>query len=82
MLLYILTFTLGDTALHIAIKQKKLLCVSILLLLKAKTAIPNAEGKTAEELSHEILHRSLQDILNNSWVNALYFTRAIPNKVA
>jgi len=41
---------IGDTALHLALKQKMEACVSALLLLGADCNVPNKLGETAETL--------------------------------
>lgn len=41
---------LGDTALHLAIRQRKMMCVHMLLRLNARFDIANAAGETADQL--------------------------------
>lgn len=53
---------LGDTALHFAIRQKKMMCVHMLLILKAKTDIPNAVGITAESLSLTLFSTNIKNL--------------------
>ena len=53
---------LGDTILHLAIKQSKMLCIYVLLLSNANTNICNDEGISCEELSLQILDRKLSDL--------------------
>eukprot|EP01038_Epipyxis_sp_PR26KG_P015703 gene15703-21255_t len=49
---------LGDTILHIAIKQKKMRCIHMLLLMDIDTTIPNANRETAQDLMKKILFKS------------------------
>lgn len=53
---------IGDTALHMAIKQKKMLCVYALLLLHAEFNIPNELGDTAADLCQIILNVSVREL--------------------
>jgi hypothetical protein len=53
---------LGDTALHLAIKQKKIGCVSALLALGASTSISNASGDTPESLSLRYYNKSIANL--------------------
>jgi hypothetical protein len=57
---------LGDTALHIALKQKKILCVHALLLIEASQSIQNDDGLFANDLALEIYGKSLQRIRQDS----------------
>lgn len=40
----------GDTALHLAVRQRKMMCVHMLLRLHARADIPNSNGETADNL--------------------------------
>lgn len=52
----------GDTALHMAIRQKKLMCTYMLLAMGAATDIENRSGQTAEELCLKKLKRDVRDL--------------------
>jgi hypothetical protein len=64
---------IGDTALHLAIKQKKMMCLHMLLILKANPTILNASFVSAEDLCKQFLgtsalnlaYESMKYILNN-----------------
>jgi hypothetical protein len=53
---------LGDTALHLAMRQKKMMCVHVLLVLKARTDIPNQKGETADSLSIKLFGTSAKNL--------------------
>jgi len=46
---------IGDTALHIAIKQKRMVCIYALLLINADVSLRNEDGETAAELCDRII---------------------------
>lgn len=46
---------IGDTALHIAIKQKRMVCIYALLLIEADVSIKNEDNETAAELCERII---------------------------
>lgn len=66
---------LGDTALHIALKQEKIKCISMLLMLDANGKIPNDIGETAETLAPKVMKQSYQYLVRNS-MKVLY--RSLP----
>lgn len=47
---------IGDTALHIALKQKRMLCVYALLLSNCDITIRNEAGETANDISMQLLN--------------------------
>lgn len=51
---------LGDTSLHLSLRQKKMKCFNMLLYLKADYKIPNNSGITAEDLCNEILGKDIK----------------------
>lgn len=53
---------LGDTALHLAMRQRKMMCVHMLLILKAKTDINNAAGISAESLSLTLFGTTIKNL--------------------
>lgn len=53
---------LGDTILHLAVKQRKMRCLYTLLFLDIDTSIRNSDGYTAEELSLSILKKTFKDL--------------------
>lgn len=53
---------LGDTALHLAIRQKKMMCVHMLLHLKARFDIPNAAGITADDMCQSFFGTSAKNL--------------------
>jgi hypothetical protein len=53
---------LGDTALHMAMRQKKMMCVHVLLVLKARIDIPNQKGETADSLSIKLFGTSAKNL--------------------
>jgi hypothetical protein len=53
---------LGDTALHLAMRQKKMMCVHVLLILKARTDIPNQKGETADSLSIKLFGTTAKNL--------------------
>lgn len=57
---------IGDTALHISIKQKRMLCIYALLLLGARTDIHNEEGFDAKDLCMQVLGVSLEMLLKEA----------------
>ena len=59
----------GDTALHLAIKQKKMKSIYSLLLMDADTTIRNAKGENAEDLSLRLLNKSIRTLKNESIVS-------------
>ena len=52
----------GDTALHFAMRQKKMMCVHILLIMKARFDIPNKTGETADSLSLKLFGTSAKNL--------------------
>ena len=64
---------LGDTALHIALKQEKIKCISMLLMLDADGKIPNDSGETAETLAPKTMKHTYQYLIRNS-MKVLYTT--------
>ena len=53
---------LGDTALHLAMRQRKMMCVHMLLLLKARTDLSNQSGETADSLSIKLFGTSAKNL--------------------
>ena len=52
-------YILGDTALHMALRQNKIVCVHALLVLGAETNIRNDAGETQEELIKKLTGKDL-----------------------
>ena len=52
----------GDTALHLAIRQRKALCVYAMLLLHANVTIKNDKGETADDLCRTLFNRPLYQL--------------------
>lgn len=52
----------GDTAIHLACKQGRETCVSVLLLLGADCNITNKNGESAHLLSLKYLNKSIENI--------------------
>lgn len=53
---------IGDTALHLALKQHKILCVYTLLIINADTNIINLSGETSEDICQRVYHRSTKEL--------------------
>lgn len=53
---------LGDTALHLAIRQRKMRCVHMLLLLEADVHIKNAADETAHLMVGALLHTTVREL--------------------
>lgn len=68
----------GDTALHIALKQQKMLCVYALLLLGASTTITNKNGETPESLAMSILGIPIEKLQKDA-MRELF--KAGPNRI-
>lgn len=62
---------LGDTALNISIKQKKIKCIYALLLLKANTTIRNYAGEDANNLSLRVLGHSIKELTSDAMTGLL-----------
>lgn len=60
-----------DTALNISIKQKKIKCVSALMLLEADTTIKNYAGEDANDLSLRILGQSVKELKRDAMIRLL-----------
>jgi ankyrin repeat protein len=64
-MVYVLAFIfslsyIGDTALHLALRQKKFVCAHALLILGAKADISNNAGVTQEALVFKMTGKTLQ----------------------
>ena len=53
---------LGDTALHLAIRQRKMRCVHMLLLLEADVHIKNEADETAHLMVAALLHTTVREL--------------------
>ena len=53
---------LGDTALHLAIRQRKMRCVHMLLLLEADVHIKNEADETARLMVAALLHTTVREL--------------------
>jgi hypothetical protein len=53
---------LGDTVVHYALKQSKLYCIYMLLLLGADLSIPNARGEIPSEMIQQIYQTSPENM--------------------
>ena len=66
----------GDTAIHLACKQGRETCVSVLLLLGADCNITNKNGESAHILSLKYLNKSIENIEFDSLRN--FFSNTHP----
>ena len=66
----------GDTAIHLACKQGRETCVSVLLLLGADCNITNKNGESAHSLSLKYLNKSIENIEFDSLRN--FFSNTHP----
>ena len=64
----------GDTALHLALRQKKFVCAHALLLLGARTDIKNDVGVTQEDLILKITGKSLDLFRRETEVSSVVST--------
>lgn len=53
---------LGDTALHLAVRQRKMRCVHMLLLLEADVHIKNEADETAHLMVAALLHTTVREL--------------------
>jgi hypothetical protein len=53
---------IGDTALHLALRQNKMMCVHMLLILKVKTNIVNAFEETAESMCMSMFNTDIKNL--------------------
>lgn len=54
---------LGDTALHIAIRQRKLMCIYMLIYMRADVSIMNSDGVTPAQLLEELYKTNYHNML-------------------
>lgn len=66
---------LGDTILHLALKEKKHLCVNALLLMGASTNITNYFKETTNELCLCSVGRNINYVKSNASLNLLPFIK-------
>jgi hypothetical protein len=60
---------LGDTALHIAIKLKKLVAMCAILVLDPDISIRNDEGQTPADLCLSVLKKPMLEFQQDAYVN-------------
>ena len=58
----------GDTALHIALKQRKIVAVCILLVLDSDITIKNDEGQTPSDLCLSLLGKPIMEYQQDAYV--------------